>query len=203
LPRSFANPGTTIALDAPPPVDARRGAQLWLEKGCSSCHGPTGTGDSPVARTMTVPPYDLTREPLHRPRPDGDTRRAAALAIATGRTAMPGYAGSIASADIWALADHVVALGGTAKADRSVIDQRVIDPDRTARIAAATWPAAGDDGVVVRGAVPPQGLPPAALAPAQASPARCSALSREAVPRMDGSLYRGAASPGLAAQMWA
>ncbi|MBA2542762.1 MAG: c-type cytochrome, partial [Deltaproteobacteria bacterium] len=39
-----AKPGKPIALAAPPARDAERGKLLWTEKGCGTCHGPTGTG---------------------------------------------------------------------------------------------------------------------------------------------------------------
>ncbi len=203
-PDAFRVRGTPITLASPPPIDAARGGQLWIDKGCASCHGPTGTGDTPVARTITTPPYDLTREPLHRPHAKGDSRRAAALAIATGRTAMPAYAGVISDAEIWALADHVSALGARARSDRSRLDARTIALDRQTRLTVGAWPAADPaEAIVFAEVVPPQGPPPTALAPAQASLsaqqcARCHAKQfREWTP----SLHGGASSPGLAAQM--
>ncbi len=203
-PQTFAVRSSPIAFAAPPPIDAARGARLWLEKGCSTCHGPTGNGDSPVGRTVTVPPYDLTREPLHRPRADPDLRRAAALSIATGRTAMPGYSGSIADADIWALADHVVALGAGAVSDRSRLDDKTIALDEATKLTVGSWPGTDPAEVVVFGdKLPPQGPPPPALAPVQASLSarQCARCHAKQYREWETSLHRAASSPGLAAQM--
>src|SRR5689334_17810770 len=101
-PAAFAT-ATPIALSPPPPPDPGLGAELWARHGCAGCHGATGAADAPLVRsgTMSRPPYDLTREPLHRPRAADDLparRRAAAMSIATGLAsgAMPGYAGALA-----------------------------------------------------------------------------------------------------------
>jgi len=203
-PSAFVPGGSPITLSPPPPIDAARGARLWIEKGCSTCHGPTGSGNTPVARTITAPPYDLTREPLHRPHADADLRRAAALSIATGRAAMPAYSGALPDADLWALADHVVALGAGAQPDRSRIDDRTISLDEHDKRVVGSW--AGSDpaeAIIFGDRIPPQGPPPTSLAPAQASLsarqcARCHAKqSRE----WETSMHRVASSPGLAAQM--
>lgn len=195
--------GTPIALAAPGKPDPERGKQLWTAKGCATCHGATGAGNDAVVKTMAAPPYDLTREPLHRPR-DGTLRHAAALAIATGRGAMPGYAGAMPDAELWALADHVVALQATARARGAVMDQRTIDLDRTARIGVGSWPGQGPEAVVFGTTpVPAQGPPPANLAPVQASIsapqcARCHAAQYR---DWQGSRHRGAITPGVRAQM--
>ncbi len=197
-----APPGTPIALAAGPKVDAERGKQLWTAKGCGSCHGPTGNGESPVANTLTTKPYDLTRDPLHRPR-SGDLRSAAALAIATGRGAMPGYAGSIPDVEVWALADHIVALQATAKQRGAAMSAASIDLDRTAKIAVAGWPATGDEAIVFGAPVPSQGTPPPTLAPVQASLAapQCARCHAKQYREWETSRHHGASSPGLAAQM--
>jgi mono/diheme cytochrome c family protein len=203
-PQAFLVGASPITLAAPPPIDVARGARLWLERGCSTCHGPTGNGTSPVARTITAPPYDLTREPLHRPRADGDVRRAAALAIATGRAAMPGYAGALPDADLWALADHVVALGAGAKPERNRLDDRTIALDDVSQLVVGAWP--GTDPAEARifgNPIPPQGPPPGALAPAQASLSarQCARCHAKQYREWETSMHRVASSPGLAAQM--
>jgi len=156
-PQTFAKRGKVIALATPPAANTARGAELWTQQGCERCHGATG--------------FDLTREPLRRAGPD--KRRAIATTIATGITGsgMPGYSGAIGDADLWALADHVIAINVTAKPrDRSVLDQASINADATARIEIGTWPGTDPDEARVFGApVPPQGTPPSTLAPAQAS----------------------------------
>ena len=204
-----ADPAPSIQLAAAPPANAERGAALWGRLGCVACHGATGAGDGASAKALTPAPYDLRAFPVRRPRPTDDhaARRAAiAMSIATGLTgtAMPGYAGSVPDDDLWALADHVLALGArAARRDRSQLDPSEIAADRTARITVGTWPARGDEAVVFGAPVPPQGLPPASLAPAQASLsanqcARCHAKQHR---EWQGSIHAAAASPGLIAQL--
>jgi mono/diheme cytochrome c family protein len=216
---SAAAPSTaaTVALGPPPPPDRKRGAELWARHGCTSCHGQTGAADAQAAKAMARAPYDLTREPLHRPRATDDPaarRHAAALSIATGLGTMPGYAGTLADAEIWALADHVVALGpagganaAAASADRSALDAAAITADRAARVVVGRWPGQGapDEAALFGGPVPPQGPPPARLAPAQASldPQQCARCHAKQVREWTPSVHGRAASPGFAAQSFA
>lgn len=196
-----------VALGEPPPADPVRGAALWLEKGCPACHGPGADGRGPSSFALRAPPYDLAV--LHRPREPGVDayRRAAALSIATGLTgtAMPSFAGTLRDADLWALADHVVALAarGPRREDRAM-NPATIDADRKAPVAPGTWPGLGDaEEVAVFGEpIAPQGPPPAELAPAQASlhALQCARCHAKQYREWDGSLHRAAASPGLLAQ---
>jgi cytochrome c len=197
-----------IALGPPPPPDPARGAALWLAKGCPACHGATADGHGPSAFALRAPPYDL-RTVLHRPREPGPDayRAAAAHSIATGLTgtAMPSFAGTLPEADLWALADHIVAIAGRADpAARRAMQPPVVDADRKAPIATGTWPGLGDaDEVAVFGEpVAPQGPPPASLAPAQASlfARQCARCHAKQVREWEPSLHRGAASPGVLAQ---
>jgi len=201
-----------IALDPPPPPDPRRGAELWARHGCSGCHGAGGAADAPSARAMARPPYDLTREPLRRPRPSDDPaarRHAAAMSIATGLAsgAMPGYAGAVSGPELWALADHVVALQVKVRTGpaSSALDEPAIAADRAAPLALGTWPGRGapDEAAVFGGPVAPQGPPPPRLAPAQASldPQQCARCHAKQAREWRPSLHAGAASPGLAAQL--
>jgi len=200
-----ANADTTpVALVAAPKPDAERGKELWTKLGCVACHGADGTGNPALATTPMGVPYDLTREPLHRPRePDQPLRTAAVLAIATGRDTMPGYAGAAPDADLWALADHVVALQATARPQKPGMTSRSIDADRAARLEIGTWPGSGDEAVVFGGPVPPQGTPPPNLAPAQTSlaPQQCARCHAKQYREWEPSRHHGASSPGLAAQM--
>jgi mono/diheme cytochrome c family protein len=212
-PKVFASPAAPLALAPPPPPDRQRGAELWTRHGCTTCHGATGAADAPTSKVLARAPYDLTREPLHRPRAADDPaarRRAAALSIATGLGTMPGYAGTIADAEIWALADHVLALGGSTGAratDRSALDAAAIAADRTARVPAGRWPGQGApaEAAVFGGPIPPQGPLPPSLAPAQASldPQQCARCHAKQAREWAPSLHGRAASPGLAAQMYA
>ena len=208
-PAAFASPAAPIVLAEPPVApDPARGAALWTRLGCTACHGPGGRGDGPAARTMTEPPYDLVAFPVRRPRPDDDVRRAAALSIATGLagTPMPGLAGTIPDADIWALADHVVALGQRpATRDHAAIDDDEIAADRTARIVTGTWPGpAGDpDAALFGAAVPPQGPPPPGLPRelAALAPAACARCHPQQHADWATTIHGAAASPGLIAQL--
>ncbi|HEY1551063.1 MAG TPA: c-type cytochrome [Kofleriaceae bacterium] len=175
------------------PAPTTNGAAAWASAGCASCHGDDGRGN----RALASPPYDLTREPLRRPRESdtpADRRRAAAWSIATGMTgtAMPGFP----AADVWALADYVVQLNANAHDDRMAMG--------SAKLVVGTWPGADPDEASIFGsAVPLQGTPPASLAPAEASLsvqqcARCHAKqAREWQP----SLHAGATSVGYRARL--
>jgi mono/diheme cytochrome c family protein len=194
-----------VELGDPPPPDPVRGAALWLAKGCPACHGPAADGHGPSSFALRAPPYDLNTV-LHRPREDGAEayRRAAALSIATGLTgtAMPSFAGTLAEADLWALADHVAAI--SRGADRRRIPAQAIAADRAAPLGAAIWPGVGnaDEVAVFGAAIPPQGPPLASLAPAQASLAaqQCARCHAKQFREWEPSLHGGAASPGLLAQ---
>jgi mono/diheme cytochrome c family protein len=171
-PGSFATPAPAIVLGPPRAPDPARAGYLWTQLGCDRCHGAHGRGDGPAAKTLTEPAYDLTQG-LRRPRATDDIdtrRRAAAFSIATGMagTPMPAYAGQVDVADIWVLADHVVALQQRPPA--TTMDDDAIAADRKKPLAAGTWTGSdADEARVFGGPIAPQGTPPASLAPAEAS----------------------------------
>lgn len=189
--------------------DAANGAALWTKYGCDACHG-NGDGNTPAAKAMAIAPYDLVREPLHRPRvvDTADARRAAAaMSIATGisGTPMPGYHGTIPDNEIWALADHVLSLAKPVKLERSTMDARAIERDVKGRTDAGTWLGNDpDEARLFGGPIALQGTPPSTLAPAQASlrANQCARCHNKQFREWGTSLHRGATSPGLAAQMW-
>jgi hypothetical protein len=148
---------------------------------------------------------------LHRPRATDtpEARRiAAAMSIATGiaGTPMPGYAGTIPDAEIWALADYALSLYvKRPRADVSMMDSRAIDRDVKARTEAGVWLGTNaDEAKLFGGSIALQGTPPATLAPAQASlrANQCARCHNKQFREWSTSLHHGATSPGLAAQMW-
>ncbi len=58
-----------------------RGRELYLQHGCAVCHGQSGRGDGPAAKTLTPPPRDLA-SPRHLVQ--GTSEQAIADSIATG-----------------------------------------------------------------------------------------------------------------------
>ena len=180
----------------PAAIDPARGAQLWTTRGCTSCHGPDGRGN----RDLANGPYDLTAEPLHRPRvadEPRDRRAAAAATIANGTRTMPSYAGSLGQDEIWALADHVVELGAHAKPVSPTMST-------STKLATATWP--GTDSLEARvfgTPIAPQGTPPPGMTPAEASlsAAQCGRCHAKQVREWQPSLHAGAMSVGFAARL--
>ena len=203
---AFATPrlrGRSHQLSPPPASDPARGAQLWIDRGCIACHGEDGRGK----RDLERPPYDLTTEPLRRPRARDDAaarRRAAAQSIADGMPGTPMPAFTLRDADVWALADHVVALGARAERHGVAIAPEAIAADRTARIATGRWPAVdADEAALFGGPIEPQGPPPPSLAPAEASldAQQCARCHAKQAREWRDSLHGAAASPGLIAQI--
>ena len=144
-PTAFATAGAPVVLGPPRPRDLERGAFLWTQLACDRCHGEHGHGDGPSAKQLAEPPYDLVARPLARPRATDDAdarRRAAATSIATGMAGspMPGFAGQVSDADLWALADHVIDLERPSRRARDVLDADDIEADRTAKLTSGTWP---------------------------------------------------------------
>lgn len=107
---------------APPvtPESIARGKEVYTAQGCFNCHGATGKGDGPSAKTLVdddgkpIPARDLTGG-LFR---GGGERADLYTRIMTGMdgTPMPGYLGSVPPEDRWPLVDFVMSLKSTAKA---------------------------------------------------------------------------------------
>jgi mono/diheme cytochrome c family protein len=57
-PTSYYSSSTNFAV-----TSIARGAELFPAD-CAACHGPTGRGDGPAAKTLPVPPADLTASHL-------------------------------------------------------------------------------------------------------------------------------------------
>jgi mono/diheme cytochrome c family protein len=64
---------------ARPVPSAADGRALYLANGCASCHGPSGSGDGPIAAKLSDPPTDLRNAALFQ-RGWGETEIAKTLA---------------------------------------------------------------------------------------------------------------------------
>jgi len=98
----------------PPSLD--RGAVVFRER-CAACHGESGRGDGPKARTLKgPPPANLTDRAVMGNKSLLDIFRR--IAIGTPGTAMPEFAEDLPAEDRWAVAAYVQAMqyGGSATA---------------------------------------------------------------------------------------
>lgn len=75
---------------------------------CTVCHGAEAHGDGPAARSLPVPPADLTAEHF-RAHADGDLYWfiSHGFTTADGMTEMPGFTASLSSEAIWHLIDYL------------------------------------------------------------------------------------------------
>lgn len=109
------------------PPSLARGAVVFRER-CAACHGESGRGDGPKAKTLEGPPPANLADPAVI---DGkslvDIYRQ--IAIGTPGTAMPEFAGDLSAEDRWAVATYVAALqyGGSATAATFAAVRRQID----------------------------------------------------------------------------
>jgi len=84
----------------PAKADAAAGKELW-NKICASCHGKTGIGDGPKARTLETFPVDFGKAAFQG-QSDGDIF----YKTKTGRGEMPKYEGKIGDDEIWQLVNY-------------------------------------------------------------------------------------------------
>lgn len=77
-------------------------AKEEYKKNCASCHGKTGLGDGPKAKTCEHSCGDFTSDPFQK-KPDG------VLFYRTkfGKDEMPAYKGKIADDDIWGIVNYM------------------------------------------------------------------------------------------------
>jgi len=110
-------PGRSIAIPAAPgntPQVLQQGKRLYIEAGCSSCHGTEGRGGGPSSTGLKddwgrpVWPPNLTWRPLKR----GSDTRETYLTLVTGLygTPMPSYADALSGQEIWALVTYLESL---------------------------------------------------------------------------------------------
>lgn len=207
-----------VSVGAAPSVDEAlidRGKTLYTTVGCVGCHGDTGKGDGAAARALLDAagnpgaPYDITSEPLRRPR-NGDELTAIYTSIATGLagTAMVGFGGAIPDEDLWAVAAYVdsIRFDGTYDRNPTLTHDIAKQIDKKKRITdAGYWPGHGtaEETAIWGEVIELQGEAPDSLAPAQASSSveqctRCHAKQRR---EWTGSHHALAASPGLLGQV--
>ena len=82
-------------------ADAATGKELW-NKNCASCHGKTGIGDGPKARTLETFPANFTKATFQA-QADGDLFYKTKF----GRGEMPKYEGKIGDDEIWQLVNFM------------------------------------------------------------------------------------------------
>ncbi len=98
------------------PPSLARGAVVFHER-CVACHGETGRGDGPKAKSLKgPPPANLADHALMGDKSLLDIYRR--IAVGTPGTAMPEFAEDLPAEDRWAVASYVAALqyGGSATA---------------------------------------------------------------------------------------
>ena len=68
---------------AQPAVPEETGAQMYATNGCGTCHGQSGKGDGPIAKTLHPPPRDFRDAAAFK---NGRDVASIAQTIATGLT---------------------------------------------------------------------------------------------------------------------
>ena len=128
----MARMGTDEPIPSRPPSLAR-GGEVFRES-CAACHGDSGRGDGPKARSLKGPPPPNLTDPA--------VMGGASLleiyrrvAIGVPGTAMPEFADEIPEADRWAVAAYVAALqyGGSPSGATFASMRRQIDSSLAAR----------------------------------------------------------------------
>jgi mono/diheme cytochrome c family protein len=205
-----------VVVGPAPPVDdalVARGRQVWTDMGCAACHGAAGKGNGPAAPSLQTsgglpsPPYDLTAMPLRRPGEAGLQAVYASLVTGLDGTPMPAYGGSVAEADLWAVAAYVdrIRYRGGPLPEPTSVDLLAVQTTSPATHPAGRWPGSPEspDARVWGSAIGFQGPPPANLVPAQTSlaPAQCGRCHAKQLREWKTSLHSQTASPGTIGQI--
>lgn len=131
--------GTDGALDLPARApDLARGRTLYAQH-CVQCHGPTGAGDGPQAKTTTTPPPPIgTAAFMH-----GVTPAFAYRVVAVGipNTNMISWAPALSADDRWAVIQYVTSLRAD---DAARARGAVLLKSRCATCGSTGQPAAAD-----------------------------------------------------------
>jgi mono/diheme cytochrome c family protein len=94
--------------------EAMRAGEELYRRNCSLCHGPSGHGDGPQAKTLYPPPADLAN--LRGERADRSywfyriKEGGKAGSLARDRSAMPGFGEHLSDEQIWELVAYLNAL---------------------------------------------------------------------------------------------
>ena len=139
-----------------------QGARLFA-KNCTPCHGADGRGDGVLAKTLPLPPADLTAEHLWA-HTDGEMFWYLTHGIQgpRGDLAMPGFEGAIGSEGRWLLIDYLRAHNaGAALSERGGWNHPIPAPELEARCGDGKVVALEDfRGKVVRISVTPPAAAP-------------------------------------------
>ncbi len=112
-----------------------RGAGLFANN-CTPCHGPAGRGDGPLAKSLAIPPADLTAAHLFG-HSDGELFwwLGHGIEAPDGSLAMPGFAGTLDADQRWNLIDYIrTHNAGLAAADGELV-RPLKAPDATITVA--------------------------------------------------------------------
>jgi mono/diheme cytochrome c family protein len=98
VPANFKSMKNPIAMsDA-----SSQAGQLLFMKTCAACHGKTGLGDGPKAKSLKTVPTDFTKA-VSQNQADGEHF----YKTKTGRGDMPKYEGKLSDDDIWNIINYV------------------------------------------------------------------------------------------------
>ena len=105
--------GSDAALQVPPgQVDTAEGGRLFAQQ-CAQCHGPTGEGNGPQARTLNPKPPALAQEGVMA----GVTPEMAFRKISVGvtGTAMPSFGAQLTASQRWNVVAYITTLRANAR----------------------------------------------------------------------------------------
>jgi len=116
-------PGTPLPIPPEPPTSpesVQRGAQLFQDMNCWSCHGKEGRGNGPSAHTLTdskgypILPFDLTSG-MHFKCGDSPVGMYRDLITGLDGTPMPSFADSLKPDQVWDLVHYIESLQSESK----------------------------------------------------------------------------------------
>jgi putative copper export protein/mono/diheme cytochrome c family protein len=127
-----------------------RGAGLFGNN-CTPCHGPAGRGDGPLAKSLPIPPADLTAAHLFG-HSDGELfwRLGHGIAGLDGSLVMPGFAGAMDDDQRWNLIDYIRAHNAGLAASKGELVRPLKAPDATVTIDAGPAPLSSLRGKWIR-----------------------------------------------------